>query len=148
MKKFRRYHRLLLYRVADALKNIEVETLEKINPFKLAPWKERVQTDIHEIPATQPETEGFMQTAVSTSVGNKMVGFGGAIQKQPPRCRKTETEVLFCHTRRRKRVEPVLGGVGSNSTRFEHATGTETLQDHTAHKHSRLQRPIVKHPPM
>jgi hypothetical protein len=35
MKKFRRYHRSPLYQVADALKNIEMETLETINPFVL-----------------------------------------------------------------------------------------------------------------
>jgi hypothetical protein len=37
IKKFRRYHRSLLYQVADALKNIDIETLETIDPFVLAP---------------------------------------------------------------------------------------------------------------
>ena len=39
IKKFRRYHRSPLYQGADALKNIEMETLETINPFTLAPWE-------------------------------------------------------------------------------------------------------------
>jgi hypothetical protein len=37
IKKFRRFHYSLLYQVADVLKNIEMETLETINPFTLAP---------------------------------------------------------------------------------------------------------------
>jgi hypothetical protein len=40
IKKFRRFHCLLLYQVAEALKNIEMETLETINPFILALWEE------------------------------------------------------------------------------------------------------------
>jgi hypothetical protein len=45
IKKFRRFHCSLLYQVADALKNIEMETLETINLFTLAPWETRMQTD-------------------------------------------------------------------------------------------------------
>ncbi|KAJ5215316.1 uncharacterized protein N7498_001723 [Penicillium cinerascens] len=37
IRKFRRYHRSPLYQVADALKNIDMESLETINPFTLAP---------------------------------------------------------------------------------------------------------------
>jgi hypothetical protein len=37
IKKFRRYHRSPLCQVADALKGIEMETLETINPFTLVP---------------------------------------------------------------------------------------------------------------
>ena len=36
IRKFRRYHRSLLYQVADALKYIDMEILETINPFTLA----------------------------------------------------------------------------------------------------------------
>ena len=42
IRKFRRYHRSPLYQVADALKHIDMETLETINPFILAPWEARV----------------------------------------------------------------------------------------------------------
>ena len=42
IRKFRRYHRSPLYQVADALKHIDIETLETINPFTLAPWEARV----------------------------------------------------------------------------------------------------------
>jgi hypothetical protein len=48
IRKFRRLHRSPLYQVADALKNIEMETLETIDPFTLAPWEERLQTNIGE----------------------------------------------------------------------------------------------------
>jgi hypothetical protein len=46
IKKFRRYHPSPLYQVADALKNIEMETLETINPFTLTPWEARVQAGV------------------------------------------------------------------------------------------------------
>jgi hypothetical protein len=55
IKKFRRFHRSPLYQVADTLKNIEMETLETINPFTLAPWEERVQADMGETSKTQTE---------------------------------------------------------------------------------------------
>ncbi|KAL3247019.1 hypothetical protein ABHI18_012547, partial [Aspergillus niger] len=45
IRKFRRLHRSPLYQVADALKNIDMETLETINPFTLAPWETCMQTD-------------------------------------------------------------------------------------------------------
>ncbi|KAJ5117317.1 hypothetical protein N7448_010949 [Penicillium atrosanguineum] len=88
IKKFRRYHRSPLYQVADALKSIEMETLDTINPFTLAPWEERVQGDGQDLPETQTEAGGVMRIAVSSSARNKMVGFGVAIEKQPPRYRK------------------------------------------------------------
>lgn len=37
IRKFRRYRRSPLYQVADALRNIDMESLETINPFTLAP---------------------------------------------------------------------------------------------------------------
>ena len=109
IKKFRRYHRLPLYQVADALKNIEMEALETINPFTLAPWEERVQTDIHEIPATQTEAGGCMQIAVSSSARNEVVGFGGAIQKQPPRYRKPNLKTFSVTLGARVEQNPYSG---------------------------------------
>ncbi|KAI1829039.1 hypothetical protein DTO027I6_10118 [Penicillium roqueforti] len=88
IRKFRRYHRSPLYHVADALKHVDLETLETINPFTLAPWDERVQ--INDDGQDEPQTEagGLMQIAVSSSARNELVGFGVAIEKQPPRNRK------------------------------------------------------------
>jgi hypothetical protein len=63
-----------LYQVADALKSIEMETLETINPFTLTPWEERVQGDGQDLPDTQTETGGVMRIAVSSSARNEMVG--------------------------------------------------------------------------
>lgn len=65
-----------------------METLETINPFTLAPWEERVQGDDQDLPETQTEKGGVMRIAVSSSARNEMVGFGVAIEKQPPRYRK------------------------------------------------------------
>jgi hypothetical protein len=88
MKKFRRFYRSPLYQVADVLKNIEMEALETINPFTLAPWEERLQADIGGIPELQTEAGESMQIAVSSSARNEVVGFGGVIQKQPPKYKK------------------------------------------------------------
>lgn len=93
IRKFRRYHRSPLYQVADALKNIAMESLETINPFTLAPWEARVQTE-------KPISEGSivpggsMQIAFSSSARNELVGFGVAIEKQPPRYRKVRLKTL------------------------------------------------------
>jgi hypothetical protein len=94
IKKFRRYHRSPLYQVADALKSIEMETLETINPFTLAPWEARVQTGVEAISESPTEPGGSMQIAISSSARNELVGFGVAIEKQPPRYRKPKLKTL------------------------------------------------------
>jgi hypothetical protein len=94
IKKFRRFHRSPLYQVAERLKDIEMETLETINPFTLAPWEERVRTSIGETAVSQTEAGGSMQIAVSSSARNGVVGFGGAIEKQPPKYRKTKLKTF------------------------------------------------------
>ncbi|OQE10076.1 hypothetical protein PENFLA_c095G04748 [Penicillium flavigenum] len=94
IRKFRRYHRSPLYQVADALKHIDMETLETINPFTLAPWEERMQTDIDQPQDFQTRAGVYMQIAVSSSARNELVGFGVAIEKQPPRYRKLKLKTL------------------------------------------------------
>ncbi|KAJ5264436.1 hypothetical protein N7505_007229 [Penicillium chrysogenum] len=94
IRKFRRYHRSPLYQVADALKHIDMETLETINPFTLAPWEKRMQTDIDQPQDFQTRAGVYMQIAVSSSARNKLVGFGVAIEKQPPRYRKLKLKTL------------------------------------------------------
>ncbi|KAJ6168143.1 hypothetical protein N7497_000986 [Penicillium chrysogenum] len=94
IRKFRRYHRSPLYQVADALKHIDMETLETINPFTLAPWEERMQTDIDQPQDFQTRAGVYMQIAVSSSARNKLVGFGVAIEKQPPRYRKLKLKTI------------------------------------------------------
>jgi hypothetical protein len=94
MKKFRRYHRSPLYQVTDALKNIEMETLETINPFTLAPWETRVQSDVEAMPDPHTASGGSIQIAVSSSARNGLVGFGVAIKKQPPRYRKLKLKTF------------------------------------------------------
>jgi ribonuclease HI len=94
IKKFRRYHRSPLYQVADALKRIEMETPETINPFTLAPWETRTQTDVEAMPDSQAVPGGSMQVAVSSSARNGFVGFGVAIEKQPPRYRKLKLKTF------------------------------------------------------
>ncbi|KAJ5267456.1 hypothetical protein N7478_010264 [Penicillium angulare] len=94
IRKFRRYHRSPLYQVADALRHIDMETLETINPFTLAPWDERVQTDVGVQHEAQTEAGGYMQVAVSSSARNELVGSGVAIEKRPPRNRKLKHKAL------------------------------------------------------
>ena len=80
--------------MADALKNIDIETPETINPFTLAPWEERVQTDMSTTPETHTEVGGSMQIALSSSARDEMVGFGGAIQGKPPRYKKLKLKTF------------------------------------------------------
>ncbi|CAG8244526.1 unnamed protein product [Penicillium salamii] len=65
IRKFRRYHRSPLYQVADALKHIDMETLETINPFTLAPWEARVQAGVEATPQSPIVLGGLMQIATS-----------------------------------------------------------------------------------
>lgn len=85
---------LPLSQVADALKNIEMETLETINPFTLAPWETRMQTDVEAMPDPQTAPGGSIQIAVSSSARNGLVGFGVAIEKQPPRYQKLKLKTF------------------------------------------------------
>lgn len=72
------------------MKNIEMESLETINPFTLAPWEARMQTDDEAILETSDVPGGSMQVAFSSSAWNELVGFGVTIEKQPPRYRKVK----------------------------------------------------------
>jgi ribonuclease HI len=94
IKKFRRYHRSPLYQVADALKNIEMETLETINPFVLALWETRIQSDVEGMLHSHTVPGVSLQVAVSSSARNGLVGFGVAIKKQPPRYRKLKLKTF------------------------------------------------------
>ncbi|CEL11769.1 Putative Reverse transcriptase [Aspergillus calidoustus] len=109
IRKFRRFHRSPLYQVADVLKNIEMETLETINPFTLAPWEERLQTDIGQAPESQAEAGGSMQIAVSSSARNEVVGFGGVIQKQPPKYKKPRLKTFSVTLGARSEQNPYSG---------------------------------------
>lgn len=95
--------------MADALKNIEMDTLETINPFTLAPWEERVQTDISETPETHTVAGGSIQIAVSSSAQNEVVGFGGAIQRKPPRYKKLKLKTFSCTLGARLEQNPYSG---------------------------------------
>jgi ribonuclease HI len=66
--------------VAEALKDIEMEEMETINPFTLAPWEKRVQTAIDIEIIRQPDTNRAAYIAVSSSARHGMVGFGAAIK--------------------------------------------------------------------
>lgn len=109
IRKFRRFHRSPLYQVADVLKTIEMEILETINPFTLAPWEERLQADIGQTPESQAEAGGSMQIAVSSSARNKVVGFGGVIQKQPPKYKKPRLKTFSITLGARSEQNPYSG---------------------------------------
>ncbi|KAJ5500659.1 hypothetical protein N7453_009710 [Penicillium expansum] len=128
IRKFRRYHRSPLYHVADALKHIDVETLETINPFTLAPWAERVQTDIDVQHEAQAEAGGCMQVAVSSSARNELVGFGVAIEKRPPRNRKLKHKTLSITLAARAEQNPFSAELAAMARVLSTATG---LKDYT-----------------
>lgn len=81
MRKFRRQYRSPLFQVAEALKDIEMERMETIQPGVLAPWEKRVQTVV-ENAAQGLEANWAVRIAVSSSARNGVVGMGGAISIQ------------------------------------------------------------------
>jgi hypothetical protein len=95
--------------VADTLKNIEMETLETIDQFTLAPWEERLQTDIGETSESQTEAGGSIQIAVSSLARNEVVGFGGVIQKQPPKYKKPRLKTFSVTLGARSEQNPYSG---------------------------------------
>ena len=66
--------------MAEALKDVEMEEMETINPFTLAPWEKRVQTAINKEIIRQLDTSRAAYIAVSSSERNGIVGFGAAIK--------------------------------------------------------------------
>jgi hypothetical protein len=71
-----------------------METLETINPFTLALWETRVQTDGEAMPDSYTAPGGSIQVAVSSLARNGLVGFGVAIEKQKPRYRKLKLKTF------------------------------------------------------
>jgi hypothetical protein len=88
------------------LKNIDMET---INPFTLAPWEERLQTEIGGIPESQTEAGGSMQIAVSSSARNEVVGCGGVLQKRPPKYKKPRLKAFSVTLGARSEQNPYSG---------------------------------------
>lgn len=107
IRKFRRYHRSPLYQVADALKTIDMESLETIDPFTLAPWEARVQTDIEPISEGSTVPGGSMKIAFSSSARNELVGFGVAIEKKPQRQWKVRLKTLSVTLGARTEQNPI-----------------------------------------
>jgi hypothetical protein len=95
--------------VAAVLKNIEIETLETINPLTLPLWEERLQTDIGETSESQTEAGGSMQLAVSSSARDEVIGFGGVTQKQPPKYRKPRLKTFSVTLGARSEQNPYSG---------------------------------------
>ena len=80
MRKFRKQHRSPLYQVADALKEIEMEEMETINPFTLPPWEKRLQAVTDKAAPKPPNPRRAAHIAVGSSARNGVVGLGGAIE--------------------------------------------------------------------
>ncbi|KAI2930361.1 hypothetical protein CBS147321_10549 [Aspergillus niger] len=127
IRKFRRFHRSPLYQVADALKNIDMETLETINPFTLAPWETRMQTDGEAMPDPQSAPGGSIQIAISSSARNGMVGFGVAIEKQPPRYRKLKLKTFSMTLGARSEQNPFSAELAASY--IERAAAALTIQN-------------------
>ncbi|RFU31200.1 Acting on ester bonds/RNA-directed DNA polymerase/Ribonuclease H, partial [Scytalidium lignicola] len=85
MRKFRRFHRSLLYQVVDTLKEVPMECLETVNPFALAPWERRMQIIVEESAVELAKRDSAIRMAVSSSARNGVVGMGGAIEMQTSR---------------------------------------------------------------
>lgn len=96
--------------------------------YTLAPWAERIQTDIdgqHEAPA---DAGACMQVAVSSSARNERVGFGVATEKRPPRNRKLKHKALSITLAARAEQNPFSAELAA----MAHALGTLAgLKDYT-----------------
>jgi hypothetical protein len=77
------------------VKNIEMETLETITSFTIAPWETRMQTGVEAMPDSPTVPGGSIQVAVSSSARTELVVFGVVIEKQPPRYRKLKLKSFF-----------------------------------------------------
>jgi hypothetical protein len=66
--------------VAEALKDIEIEEMETINPFTLASWEKRVQTAINIEIIRQPDIKRAAYITISSLARHSIVGFGAAIK--------------------------------------------------------------------
>jgi hypothetical protein len=71
-----------------------MKSLETINPFTLALWEARVQTEDGPISEGSTVPGGSMQIAFSSSARNELVGFGVTIEKQTSRYRKVRLKVF------------------------------------------------------
>ena len=111
-----------------------METLETINPFTLAPWEARMQTDVEATPQSPDVPGGSMQVATSSSARNELVGFGVAIEKQPPRYRKLKLKTLSVTLGARAEQNPFSAELAAMAHALNIVSGTERLQDYAAHE--------------
>jgi hypothetical protein len=132
IQKSRPTHRSPLYQVAEALKDIEMEEMEVINPFTLAPWEKRVQTAINTEIIRQPDTNRAAYIAVSSSAQHGMVGFGAAIKTRKHIGDTPTIETLSSHSRPKDRTEPIRGRTSSNSPRIWTVTAAQIPQHHAS----------------
>ena len=65
--------------MAEALKAIEMEKMETINPYVLAPWEKRVHI-ITDGSAQKLNADWAVRIAVSSSSRKGVVGIGGVIK--------------------------------------------------------------------
>lgn len=116
IRKFRRYHRSPLHHVADALKHVDMETLETINPFTLAPWDERVQANVDGQDEPQTEEGGLMQFCGQQLGTERAGGIWSRNRETASSTSEIETQNIFHHIGR----EPYYGahkqqGCGSHA---------------------------------
>lgn len=80
MRKLYPSFRSPLYQTAHRLREIAVEEMETIEPFTLAPWKDRVRTVVDDKTDQEVNTRRKIRIAVSSSARHGVVGVGGAIE--------------------------------------------------------------------
>ena len=112
MRKLHRQHRSPLYEVADVLKDFEMEKLETINPFILAPWEKRLRVVTDEAAVEETDTDYAVRIAVSSSARNGLVGIGGAIRLAISR-RSSRLETFSSTLGTRSQQNPYSGGLAA-----------------------------------
>jgi len=118
MRKSRPRFQSPLYQVAQALKDIEMEEMETINPFALAPWVKRVKTITDTELIRQPDTNRAAYISVSSSARNGMVGVGAAIKTRKHVGDAPTVETLSVTLGPRTEQNPYAGGLAAMAHAF------------------------------
>ena len=129
MRKLHRQHRSPLYEVADVLKDFEMEKLETINPFILAPWEKRLRVVTDEAAVEETDTDYAVRIAVSSSARNGLVGIGGAIRLAISR-RSSRLETFSSTLGTRSQQNPYSGELAAIARALSllHTIGWNTVQ--------------------
>ncbi len=113
MRKCFRTFRSPLYQSTCGLSEVEVEKLETIQPFTLAPWTRRMHAVIDDDEVREGEKRRKIRIAVSSSGRNDLVGVGGVIELPPPLRESSRLDTFFFTLGMRAEQNPYSGALAA-----------------------------------